>query len=139
MTLDRIRNLDYVVLLCDDLERMRSFYEGTLGFPLYRALDDWCELRAGSSLLALRPRGRPYDGPGPAGAAVQLAFRVAPDEVVPCWKQLAEAGVEILEQPMDRGYGHLTLFFRDPQRNVLEIYADVDASEPEERDLLTKG
>jgi len=24
------------------------------------------------------------------------------------------------------GYGHRTIFFRDPERNVLEIYADIE-------------
>lgn len=81
MILDRIRNLDYAILLCEDWERMRAFYRDTLGFSVYRGWDGWCEFRVGSTLLTLRRRGRPYDGPAAEGAAVQLAFRVAPAEV----------------------------------------------------------
>ena len=72
-----IRNLDYVILLCQDLGRMRAFDHDTLGFPIYRELEGWIEPRVGAALLTLRGRGRPYDRVK-AGehAGVQLAFRV---------------------------------------------------------------
>lgn len=112
---------------------MRAFYRDTLRCSIYREWEGWCELRVGSVLLTLRRRGRGYDGPPPEGAGVQLAFRVAPNEVDACWEELVAAGVEILEPPKDQahgqGYGHRTLFFRDPEGNVLEIYADIDTRE----------
>ena len=87
----------------------------------------WVEHRVGSVVLALRHRTRGYDGPGaPAGSAqVQLAFRVTPAEVDSCHAELVERRVEILEPPVSQDYGHRTLFFRDPENNVLEIYADL--------------
>jgi catechol 2,3-dioxygenase-like lactoylglutathione lyase family enzyme len=103
---------------------MRGFYTELLGFPVHREIDGWVELRAGATLLTLRPRGRTYDGPAPAVASVQLAFRVAPAEVDACHEALRAAGIEILEPPQEH-YGHRTVFFRDPDANVLEIYADV--------------
>lgn len=125
--LKMIRHLDYVVLLCRDVKIMKVFYHGLMGFPIYRDQGEWVELRVGSVLLALRPRGRDYDGLGaPAGSAsVQLAFRVAPDEVEVCHQELIKKGVKILEPPTDQDYGHKTLFFQDPEGNILEIYADV--------------
>lgn len=124
--LANIRNLDYVILLCEDLDRMRSFYHETLGFPLYRELDDWVELRVGAVLLTLRRRGRPYDGGKlPHSAGVQLAFRVAPAEVDRCYAELLQKQVHILEEPKNQDYGHRTLFFKDPEGNILEIYADI--------------
>jgi glyoxylase I family protein len=119
-------NLDYVILLCEDLALMRSFYHELLGFPIERDWADWIELRAGSVLLTLRSRGRPYDGPKASGSAgVQLAFRVMSDAVHDWFAQLLEKGVEILEPPRDRDYGHRTLFFKDPEENILEIYAEI--------------
>ena len=77
-----IRNLDYVVLLCEDMARVKAFYHEILGFPIYRDWDGWLEMRVGAFLLTPRKRGRPYDGPKlPNSAGVQLAFRVAPAEV----------------------------------------------------------
>jgi catechol 2,3-dioxygenase-like lactoylglutathione lyase family enzyme len=120
-----LHSLDYVVLLCEDLGRMKVFYHEVLGFPIERDWDDWIEMRAGEVLLTLRSRGRPYDGPASPGAGVQLAFRVEPDEVKGWYEELLEKNVEILDPPRDQGYGHRTLFFRDPDGNVLEIYAEI--------------
>jgi len=126
--LNAIRHLDYVVLLCDDMQRMKQFYRDVMGFPIHRDWGYWVELRVGSVLLALRARADfPFAGPrfqrGSVG--VQLAFRVTPAEVDACYAELRERGVEILEPPISKDYGHKTLFFKDPDGNVLEIYADL--------------
>jgi catechol 2,3-dioxygenase-like lactoylglutathione lyase family enzyme len=119
-------SLDYVILLCEDLVRMKSFYHEILGFPIARDGQDWIELRAGTVLLTLRPRGRPYDGPKTSGSAgVQLAFRVAPHEVEEWFAELLQKQIEIIEPPRDWDYGHRTLFFKDPDGNILEIYAEI--------------
>ena len=121
-----ILTLDYVVLLCEDLSRMKAFYHETLGFPIERDWEGWIEMRLGAVLLTLRRRGRPYDGPKtPHAAGVQLAFRVQPEDVNPYYHELLERHVEILEPPRDQDYGHRTLFFKDPEGNILEIYADI--------------
>jgi catechol-2,3-dioxygenase len=124
--LQAIRNVDYVILLCQDLSRMREFYHEKLGFPIYRVLNGWIELRVGAVLLTLRERGRSYDGAkGEDHAEVQLAFRVTPAQVDSCYAELLERRVEILEPPECSASGHKTLFFRDPEGNILEIYADL--------------
>lgn len=126
MGLKAIRNVDYVILLCADVERMKQFYHTIMGFPLYRDWGTWVEMPVGPTLLALRPRGRPYDGESiPGAAGVQLAFRVTPSEVDSCYTELLEKGVEILDAPKDQDYGHRTLFFKDYEGNILEIYADI--------------
>jgi lactoylglutathione lyase len=121
-----LRNLDYVVLLCRDLGPMRRFYQELLGLPVYRDWPGWLELRVGSSLPTLRLRGRPYDGAAPSdSAAVQLAFRVTPDDLDAWHAQLMAQGVEVLEGPVDQGSGHRAVFYRDPEANIVELYADV--------------
>lgn len=121
-----IRNLDYVILLCEDLARMKAFYHEVLGFPIYRDWGDWLEMHVGAILLTLRTRGRPYDGPKlPNSAGVQLAFRVAPAEVDACHAELRQKHVEIVDAPHNWDYGHRTVFFKDPEGNILEIYADL--------------
>ena len=107
---------------------MREFYETTLGFPLHRELGaKWVEFRIGSNLLALRERSPVFNDPlPPVGVfSLQLAFRVAPDEVAGCASVLAERGVNIVSGPTDQPFGHRTVFFRDPDGNVLEIYAEI--------------
>jgi hypothetical protein len=57
---------------------------------------------------------------------VQLAFRVPPGDVAAAERQLVARGVEPLEPVVDQPFGHRTLFFADPERNVIEIYAELD-------------
>ncbi len=83
-------------------------------------------MNVGATLLTLRKRGRPYDGAKVQDAAgMQLAFRVTPAQVDECHRELLEKQVDILDPPRDTDYGHRTLFFKDPEGNILEIYADI--------------
>ena len=135
--LKSIRHLDYVVLLCNDLSLMKNFYHQIMGFPIYLETDFWIEMRVGSVLLALSQRGRPFEGPPVPdnSAAVQLAFRVTPQEVQSCYEELKEKQVEIIQAPQNidrrvwKYWKHRTLFFKDPEGNILEIYADIEISE----------
>ena len=58
-------------------------------------------------------------------AAVQLAFKVSPDQVDACATELTRQNVPIMSPPTDHDFGHRTLFFRDPDGNLLEIYAEI--------------
>ena len=126
--LSRIRHLDYTVIYARDLAAMRRFYEQVMSFPVYRELGaQWVEYRVGASILALTERGLMFDDPSPAQGALslQLAFRVTRAEVDACADALRTRGVAIVKEPTDQPWGHRTLFFRDPDGNVLEIYADI--------------
>lgn len=123
-----IRHLDYTVIFARDMARMRDFYVATMELPLLRELGpQWIELRVGSCVLALTERGLMFDDPPPPHGALslQLAFRVAPGEVTACADLLRRRGVESVGEPVDQPWGHRTLFFRDPDGNVLEIYAEI--------------
>jgi lactoylglutathione lyase len=123
-----IRSLDYTVIYARQMAKMREFYGSTMGFSLHRELSPrWVEFRIGSNILALAERGGRFDDPAPpiGALSLQLAFRVAPQEVDLCAATLAERGVAIVSPPTDQPFGHRTLFFRDPDGNVLEIYAEI--------------
>ena len=123
-----IRSLDYTVIFARDMPAMREFYGKTLGFPLHKQLGSkWVEFRIGANLLALTERGALFDDPSPPPGALslQLAFRVAPGEVQSCSSVLEARGVKIISGPTDHPWGHRTLFFRDPDGNVLEIFAEI--------------
>lgn len=123
-----LHNIDYTVIFARDLAAMRKFYRDTLGFQVYRELGDgWTEFRIGGTILALSQRNARFDdAPPPQGAlSLQLAFRVTPSQVDECAEDLQRAGVRLVEGPTDQPFGHRTLFFRDPDGNVLEIYAEI--------------
>lgn len=126
--LGNIRNLDHTMLLCSDMAAMRHFYVDIMGFEVHEELPDrWLALRIGSGLLAFRRRGRTYDGP-PATtptASVQLAFRVPPRDVALAAAQLKQHEIEPLEPVKDETFGHRTLFFADPEHNIIEVFAEI--------------
>jgi catechol 2,3-dioxygenase-like lactoylglutathione lyase family enzyme len=123
-----IRQIDYTVLFARDLAAMRRFYEDVMGFRLDRQLSErWFEYRIGSTVLALTGQGGRYGDPPPPGgaAAVQLAFRVPPAAVADCATELKASGVVLTEAMTDHPFGHRTIFFRDPDGNLIEIYAEI--------------
>ena len=123
-----IRAIDYTVIFVRDMAGMRRFYEDVLGFPLLRELSPgWIEYKVGPNTLALaRPSRTAKDAPIPAGSAsLQLAFKVSASEVDRCVDELVRRGVNLLSPPTDQVFGHRTLFFRDPDGNLLEVFADI--------------
>jgi catechol 2,3-dioxygenase-like lactoylglutathione lyase family enzyme len=123
-----IRAIDYTVIFVRDMAAMRRFYEDVLGFLLLRELSPgWIEYRIGGNTLALaRPSLTAADAPTPNGSAsLQLAFKVSAPEVDQCADELVRQGVNLLSPPTDQVFGHRTLFFRDPDGNLLEVFADI--------------
>ena len=126
--LEAIRGLDYTILFARNMTAMCAFYERTMRFQRYFALGaDWIEFRVGRNILALCTPGMVIkDKTLPIGtAAVQLAFQVRREEVDAAEHALRAEGVAIVARSTDQPWGHRTLFFRDPDGNLLEIYADI--------------
>jgi lactoylglutathione lyase len=125
--LSQIRQVDYTVIFARDMAAMRRFYETVMEFPLLRELSErWVEYRVGANTLALSAPGRFGDPPAAPGAtSLQLAFRVPPPAVAECAATLQERGVELISPLTDHAFGHRTIFFRDPDGNVIEIYAEI--------------
>lgn len=123
-----IRAIDYTVIFVRDMAAMRRFYEDILGFPLIRELSPrWVEYRVGANTLALAiPTRTAADAPIPDGsAALQLAFKASVADVDRCADELVQQGVALLSPPTDQAFGHRTLFFRDPDGNLLEVFAEI--------------
>ena len=126
--LGHIRQVDYTVVFARDFPAMRSFYEHVMGFALTRVLSErWIEFQLGGTTLALTVRGGRFDDPPPAQGALslQMAFRVPPPMVAACAAELEAKGVSLLAPPTDHAFGHRTIFFRDPDGNVLKIYPEI--------------
>ena len=126
--LSHIRQIDYTVIFARDMAAMRHFYGTVMEFPLLRTLSDrWIEYRVGSTTLALTTHGGRFNDPPPREGALslQMAFRVAPQIVAECAAALEAKGVTLISPLTDHPFGHRTIFFRDPDGNVLEIFAEI--------------
>jgi lactoylglutathione lyase len=126
--LQAIRALDYTILFARDLPAMRQFYAEVMRFEVYFEIaDHWIEFRVGGNILALAQPGLivPDRAPPAGTASAQLAFRVRKEEVDAAEAALRADGVAIVSPATDQRWGHRTMFFRDPDGNLLEIYADL--------------
>ncbi len=122
-----IQQLDYVILLCDDFVGMKAFYQKLFGFPVVVEREDVLAMNGGSVTFCLRKRTRHYDGKsaGPGSPGVQIAFRVPHGDVDACFAELLQHGVTVVDPPTDQFWGHRTVFFRDPEGNMLEFYEEL--------------
>jgi lactoylglutathione lyase len=126
--LGQIRQIDYTVVFARNLAAMRHFYSDVMQFRLERKLSErWYEFRIGGNILALTEHGGRFDDSAPVAGALslQLAFRVSPPAVAECAAELEAKGVKLISPLTDHAFGHRTIFFRDPDGNVIEIYAEL--------------
>ena len=124
-----IRALDYTIIWARDMPAMRRFYADVMRFEHYFEIlnGDWVEFRVGGNILALcRPGLIVPDGTPPIGTgSLHLAFHVRREEVDACEASLRAEEIAIVAPATDQPWGHRTMFFRDPDGNLLEIYADI--------------
>ena len=129
-----LARLDYLIIPCRRLPVARSFYLEILGLPLVEDHPEWVRFALGETFLTLRPRGKWlcwHDGSIPdRSASIQLAFQVGYDQVDGWHEHFRDAGVEVIEGPRDQGFGHRTLFVRDPEQNIIEIFAELATADP---------
>jgi len=125
---DAIEAVDYTVVIVRDMAAMRGFYEDVLRFQVARELsENWVEYQIGSTILALSNPGFSADDQqlSKGNATLQLAFKVPVKSVDACTVELLGKDIAIVSPPTDRDFGHRTLFFRDPDGNLIEIFADI--------------
>ena len=90
--LESVSELTYAIVLCEDMDLMKTFYRNLLPFPVVTESATSMSMDAGGVLLGLRLRERDYDGRGGGS---------------------------------DQPRGHRTVYFSDPEGNVLEVYAEI--------------
>ncbi|MFT5523484.1 MAG: catechol 2,3-dioxygenase-like lactoylglutathione lyase family enzyme [Pirellulaceae bacterium] len=109
----------------DDLEVAERFYVNVLGLPVYaRKEGRHCFLRCGNQMLLLFDATASGDGGGlpPHGVSGvgHLALGV-PAVEIDSWRQKFAAHDVQIEQEVEWSNGRISLYFRDPAGNSLEV------------------
>ena len=133
MSLDALRKLTDVGLFVADLERAIAFYGGTLGFELKRRDVGFAEFRTEGVGLALWEVADVTQALELAesprqGLTAMVAVRVGTADAVDALHDaLVAKGVRIVQAPTTHAWNARTAYFSDPDGNLWEIYAWVDA------------
>ncbi|ATY13661.1 VOC family virulence protein [Amycolatopsis sp. AA4] len=121
----RIDRLDHLVLTVADLGATVDFYTRVLGMTEVTFGPGRKALAFGTSKINLHEAGREFepkaDRPTPGSADLCLITSDSLEQVV---EELAGAGVPIEEGPVDRtgATGPIrSVYFRDPDRNLIEV------------------
>jgi len=114
----------------DNLDRSRTFYETLFGFPVIASGDRFCAFDVtGRSVLLLflrnssrepMPTGGGFIPPHGSHGAQHAAFSITEMELDSWRTRLAEAGIKI-ESEVKWARGGTSLYFRDPDGNLLEL------------------
>ena len=125
----RVESLGHVVLKVTDLERSEKFYNGVLGLPVCARFDEqgmkmtFFSLGNHHDIALAQVSGEERAGGEQAVGLHHVAFRIGDsiDQLVEAKAHLESAGVE--PTPIDHEVTK-SLYFHDPDGNMLELYVD---------------
>jgi lactoylglutathione lyase len=140
-----IEQFDHLGIRVTDAARAIAFYE-SIGFRLLKKVEhdavvimknaaqieinlilNGVDLTGGRNIL--------MDVPDKHPGYTHVAFRVA--HINPVIADLKQSGIRITQGPVTFGDGHVSVFVRDPDRNVLEFRARLSEAEADRIEGLT--
>lgn len=121
-------NITHTCIITDDVERLRDFYRTVLGIEAKEYTGNYVEFPMEHVTLSLYSLTE-HDGraPGSAMAAsnksIMLEFEV--DDVDTQYDRLQHIAVEWVMPPTTFPWGNRSIYFRDPDGNLLNFYTPV--------------
>lgn len=115
-------------LITSNVQRLVEFYEPLLGIMAKKTGKDYAEFPTGAGVLAIFSEDAQEKYiPGSAKAAtnksVVLQFRVA--DVDQEYRRLNVLVKTWVKQPADQPWGTRSIYFRDPDGNLVDFYAPI--------------
>lgn len=126
-------NLDYVVLIVENLDRAVTFYGQVLGLRLGHRSEEYAQFATGSTRFGLYTRkamaetlGVALTKPPGEAPAFEIGFKV-PD-VDRAFSELTALGASPAAPPTTRAWGQRTAYVRDPDGHLIELAQDLPSS-----------
>lgn len=111
-------------LYVDDLPRAVRFYQEIFGFPVISDFGErGCAMHAGPRqvlLLFKKEASRTILSPHDGGGELHIAFAIPASELTAWESWLAKHGIAV-EEKRSWQVGSWSLYFRDPDRHLLEL------------------
>lgn len=133
----RIDAIDHLVLTVRDLQVATAFYTRVLGMNAVTFGADRKALLFGSQKINLHEAGRELEpkaaAPTPGSADLCLLTSALPAEVL---AHLQSCGVDVIDGPVTRTGARgpiVSVYFRDPDGNLLEVSSYPFGAQPERR------
>jgi catechol 2,3-dioxygenase-like lactoylglutathione lyase family enzyme len=129
-----VATLTHVCVITDDVERLREFYTTLLRAEPSRVHDDYVEFATSGGALSLYSRTKldPY-APGAtqprSNRSVMVEFEV--DDVDAEFERLRSLAIDWVKQPSTQPWGNRSIYLRDPDGNLVNLYTRVDAARAE--------
>jgi uncharacterized glyoxalase superfamily protein PhnB len=126
-----LKSVNVINLFAEDFVGTKSFYQEVFGQPLIFEDEDSAlfqfenvmvmvrDVSAASEFIPSAAAGSPEGGP-------RFVLAVFVDDVDAACTELAQSGVTLLNEPVDRPWGMRTASFSDPAGHVWEIAQDLD-------------
>jgi uncharacterized glyoxalase superfamily protein PhnB len=122
-------NLASIRLVTKDLDSLVSFYTMLTGAAAARLAPDFAEIRLEGAIVAISTeRAVQQFIVGAASAAANrsaiLEFQV--DDVDAVRARLSDATINYVMQPTDQPWGNRSMLLRDPDGNLINIFARIN-------------
>jgi catechol 2,3-dioxygenase-like lactoylglutathione lyase family enzyme len=125
---EQAMKLTHSCIITENIERLREFYEGVLQIEPQTYGDSYVEFPTECGTLSLfsltaHEELAPGSARSAANRSLELEFQVA--DVDEEYERLQEMEIEWVKPPTTQAWGNRSIYFRDPDGNLINFYSRV--------------
>jgi catechol-2,3-dioxygenase len=114
-------HLNTIILFVKDVNRLKQFYAGILGFEVTETIEPgWVLLKTGGCSIGLHEAGAAYQPASGEDSNTKLVFDTDGD-LYALRERLIQQGVTVREIKSFPGYNYILFDGEDPEGNVFQI------------------